>query len=560
MSLECRRLWLLAVLPWAVVGCTASVSSVLRDGGGPGSDAGGPGPDGGGGQDSGTPGTDAGGTTDSGTPTGDAGYTTSDVLMHRRNVNRDGTYIDPYMTKTAVMGTHVLSGFSATISSNTFGQLLFMENGPDGGDTLFVATENNDIYALDANTGTQIWTTNVGAPSSLSDTCGGSGFCGGSISPFGTTGTPAIDIDGRVMYFSSMLHKGVNNNPTHTLFAVGIDQPNVLWKVDIDSTVSGFNSCIQNQRAATLFLNGWVYVAFSGLDGDCGNYKGWVIGVNAANPSQINSWQTTATSGSGIWGTSGPASDGTNVFVATCNTNGPHPQIWDGGYSEAVIKLTPDLKFTESAPNFFTMNGPNGQDWLANDNADADLGSSGLVMFQAPGATPSNLIFVIGKTTYGYLVDRDNLGGISTGLSTNIPQANGQAKGSLLAYNTALPATYVSGPFNVTGTGNCTNGSADFSVLQVTHASPPQLQFAWCGVAGGDGDPIVSTIDGLNEAVLWTYGASGDETARAYDADTGTLLYTSPALPGSTHWISPIVANGRFYVAGNGTVSALTVR
>jgi outer membrane protein assembly factor BamB len=79
-------------------------------------------------------------------------------------------------------------------------------------------------------------------------------------------------------------------------------------------------------------------------------------------------------------------------------------------------------------------------------------------------------------------------------------------------------------------------------------------------VVGGDAAPIVSTTDGLNDAVLWTYGASGDETVRAYDADTGTLLYTSPGLAGSTHWISPIIAKGRLYVAQNGTVTALTVR
>jgi hypothetical protein len=145
------------------------------------------------------------------------------------------------------------------------------------------------------------------------------------------------------------------------------------------------------------------------------------------------------------------------------------------------------------------------------------------------------------------------------GLSSVVPHTESQVFGSLLAYNTAKPATYVSGHFNVSGTSFCTDGNADLTVLEVTHANPPQLRFGWCAASGGDAAPIVSTTDGLNQAVLWTYGASGDETVRAYDADTGTLLYTSPGLSGSTHWISPVIAKGRFYVGQNGTITALTV-
>ena len=496
----------------------------------------------------------------------DAGSHPSDVLTHRRDLMRGGVYIDPSLTKAAVMSNmKVDPNFAPTISANTYSQPLFMEAAIDGGDVLFVATEGNDVYALDPLSGRQIWSTHVGAPASKSGgtMCKGSSFCGGSIDPFGISGTPAIDRVARILYLDAMLNNGHNGDPSHHIIAMGLDQGNILWNIDVDTAVSGFDSCIQNERSAVMLFNGRLYVVYGGLDGDCGNYHGWVVGVSTADHTQLVSWATAAPSGSGIWGTSGAASDGTSVFVATTNTNGPMPQVWDGGHSEAILKLTPDLRFIETADNFFTMSQDarnQNHDWLYNDANDLDLGSSGVVLFDAPGANPSQLAFAVGKTQYGYLVDRNHLGGISPGISAVIPGTDAQVFGSLLAYNTAKPATYVSGHFNVSGTGFCQNGGADLTVLQVSHSSPPNLQFAWCGATGGDAAPIVSTTDGSSEAILWTYGASGDETVRAYDADTGTLLYTSATpFPGSTHWISPIIAQGRLYVAGNGVVSALTV-
>lgn len=100
------------------------------------------------------------------------------------------------------------------------------------------------------------------------------------------------------------------------------------------------------------------------------------------------------------------------------------------------------------------------------------------------------------------------------------------------------------------------------SVLKVSAAAPPQLSFAWCANSGSGAQcsPIVSQTASQQNVVVWTYGSAGDEVLRAYDGDNGgTALYTSPGLPGSVHWNSPIIAGGRAYVAGNGVVTALTV-
>ena len=48
----------------------------------------------------------------------------------------------------------------------------------------------------------------------------------------------------------------------------------------------------QNQRSALSLVNGILYVAYGGHPGDCGDYHGWVVGINAAEPDQRGGWAT----------------------------------------------------------------------------------------------------------------------------------------------------------------------------------------------------------------------------------------------------------------------------
>ena len=44
---------------------------------------------------------------------------------------------------------------------------------------------------------------------------------------------------------------------------------------------------MQEERGALALVNGIVYVSYSGYMGDCGNYHGWVVGVDINNPSNV---------------------------------------------------------------------------------------------------------------------------------------------------------------------------------------------------------------------------------------------------------------------------------
>ena len=73
---------------------------------------------------------------------------------------------------------------------------------------------------------------------------------------------------------------------------------------------------------------------------------------------------------------------------------------------EAIIRLGPGAKFSGNSADYFTPS-----NWHQLDDDDADLGGSGPVLFDVPGATPSKLIAALGKNGMAYLLNRDDLGG-----------------------------------------------------------------------------------------------------------------------------------------------------
>jgi hypothetical protein len=505
-----------------------------KDSGG-GNDSGGEAGDDSGGDSGGDTGTDTGG--------GDGGGVTgASVLQHHKNPNRDGFYVDAALKKSAISTMHLDPNFNATTSGQNFSDPLFMEGGVNGKDAIFVATENNDVFALDATTGAQLWTTNLGTTSPLNT------FQCGGIDPIGSTGTPIIDAASRTLFVAGAIL--VNGAPRYNVFGLSVDTGAIAWTVDVQAKINGFDSTVQSQRSALSLLGGKVFVPFGGLDGDCGNYHGWVVGIPLANPQSPTSWSTAAPSGSGIWGPSGIASDGTSLFAATGNVNGPDP-TWSNTNSEALVKLSTAPAFSGQAADYFAPS-----DWYTNlDMSDADLGSSGVVIFDAPNANPSHLAFVMGKSQTAYILDRTNLAGITNGVSKL--GGNGMTFGAMFSYSTAA-GTYV-GMHQTFSSQNCNGG--DFAVLGVSNAA--QLSVAWCASSGGGGDPISSSTspDGSTDSIVWSFGAAGDGTLRAWDADTGMNLFTAGAgVNGNVqHWTSPIIAKGRIYVAGDGAVYAFTL-
>jgi outer membrane protein assembly factor BamB len=474
------------------------------------------------------------------------------VLMHHKNLSRDGVYVQPKLTKTAIAASFNKDpNFNAVLATGEaiYAQPLFVDGtfGPAGGtpgpDLVIVATEQNNVYALNAATGAQVWKTNLGAPVPLADMpCG-------NIDPFGVTGTPVIDFGSRTLFVDAMTTPDAGTTKHHLIFALSIDDGAIRsgWPVDANAKVmSGttpFNSEFQSQRGGLAVVGGTLYLAYGGLYGDCGGYHGWMVAVSISDPTQVQAWATSAVAG-GSWGPGGVASDGTNLYTTTGNTVGA--TAWGGG--EGLLRFTPGASF--ATPTYWAAT-----NWLALDNGDLDIGASGPVLFDLAGATPSTLALALGKDGNAYLLDRTNLGGIAAPLAM-AAVANGEIIGAAAVYTTAT-ATY--GVMHAYGK-MCASGSGTLATFKLVPGAPPTIAGGWCA-EGGTGAPMVTTSDGHADAIVWILGAEGNGLLNAFDGDTGAAIAypgSAVAIPGLRRFNTPIAAKGRMYVPADGTVVAFT--
>ncbi len=320
----------------------------------------------------------------------------------------------------------------------------------------------------------------------------------------------------------------------------GATNPN--WPVDVNATATyngmTFTSLWQNERAALGLVNGVVYVPYSGHLGDCEDYHGWVVGVPINNPSSVMAWATTALKG-GIWGHGGVASDGTNMFVVTGNTSGTGG-TWGGG--EAIIRLQAGPIFSGNPTDYWAP-----INWHDLDNGDIDLGGCSAVLIDVPGATPSQLALALGKDGNAYLLNRNNLGGITA------PVASANVDGVIRGQEAA---TYH------TGQGTCfvfRAGSSAVSAYKITATNPPTIVPAWSPSQSGQGSPWVTTTGGTNNTIVWVVGSEGgDQRLHGYNGDTGAVVYAgggpNELMANTRKWNTGIVARARIYFAADNKV------
>ena len=301
------------------------------------------------------------------------------VTQKNNNPSRDGLYIDPAFTPGNAANLVRDLNFNGTIVGNVHAQPLYIEGGPNG-PMIIAVTASNNIYALNASDGSSdLAERNVGTPVT-------SGLPCGTFNPAGTIGTPVVDLASRSLFFDALI---AGSPIKHFIFSLNVDTgaTNAGWPVDLNATASyngiPFVSLAQENRGALALVNGIVYNSYSGYNGDCGNYRGWVVGVDINNPSNVHGWATTALGG-GIWGHSGVASDGTNMFVITGNTFNTGGN-WMGG--EAIIRLQAGPALTGMPTDYWAPT-----NWFSLDNSDTDLGGVSAMLIDVPGANPSQLV------------------------------------------------------------------------------------------------------------------------------------------------------------------------
>ncbi len=450
---------------------------------------------------------------------------------------------------------------------------------------VIVATENNTVYAFDADSnaganGGLLWQTNLGTAVSSYTGEFGTRFQGtyyGDIVPVvGITGTPVIDLASGTLYvnvhtrevtptttnYFQRIHALNITNGTERAFSPVVVS-NSIPGTGVDSTngIVTFNPRQQNQRPGLALAGGMLYVPY-GSYGDTDPYHGWVLGFNATNLAQSTNYVFNTTpnanvtdfgvnAGEGaLWmGGDGLCVDGSNnLYFATANgsfsanTNG-------GDYGDSFVKLstTNGLKVAD----YFT---PYNQLSLAVN--DTDLGSGGTILLpdSAGSVAHPHLMVGAGKAGTLHLVDRDNMGHFN---STNDNQIVQEVPGAISgAWST--PAyfnnhIYYQGSGDVMRAFLITNG-----VIVPTPTSISGTSFSALG-----GTPFISA-NGTNNGIVWTIQSDGNPAVlHAYNASNlAQELYNSSQNPGRDNpgaaikMTAPIAVNGKVFI---GTQYALSV-
>ena len=378
---------------------------------------------------------------------------------------------------------------SPTFDGQLYGQPLVATG------RVFVATENDTVYALAANTGAVLWSNHLGTPLNPSTV---PGLCGDIHPTVGITGTPVIDAARSEIFVVATVSAG--SNAAHQLIGLNIYTGTVLLNENIDP--SGANPAFQLQRVSLALTDGRVIVGFGGNSGDCDPYHGLVVSApeDGSAPSTYTVANLPGDSQGAVWmGGAAPSIDAQgNVWVATGNS-AFHSASDTYDQSDSVLKLSPTMQLLDSfAPQL----------WY-NDNAgDADLGST------TPALLPNGLVFEVGKSTTAYVLNQSSLGGVN---------------GQVALRNSFCFADGGSADLNGTLFVPCSNG-----VEAVTPtASPPTA--TWTTTSGAHGSPIVAG------GLVWSIGSG---TLYALNAVTGAEVQQFAVGASSSSFPSPSAADG----------------
>ena len=217
---------------------------------------------------------------------------------------------------------------------------------------MIAATENDSIYGLDQATGKVAWRTHVGTPVPLADLpCG-------NIDPLGITGTPVYDPASGLVYAVAE-----TSGYHHVLVGVSVRDGSV--QVERDIPAPDGQPRYDQQRPALTIAAGRVYVAFGGLAGDCGPYRGSVVGIPLSGAGPMISYVVPTPREGAVWATGGPVTgpDGT-MYVSVGNGSETSTSFDD---SDSVTALSPGLRRTGVfAPST----------WRHDNDNDLDLGST----------------------------------------------------------------------------------------------------------------------------------------------------------------------------------------
>jgi hypothetical protein len=426
-------------------------------------------------------------------------------------------------------------------------------------DVVYVVTESNTIYAVEAATGTVLLSRNLGAPVPKPLGCRNNG------ANVGTNGTPTIDVLTQTLYV--ITYTTEKSAPVYRIHAIDLgtlaDKDSSVV-ITASHTLSNGNTFTflpqyQRQRPALLQAGSTVYAGFGSFcDMGHSSSRGWLLGWQSGSlvalpANQLNDRRPVGGVDtiwlSSIWmsGYGISADSSGNAYFLTGNSmDSTNDDVSFTNIQESAVEVTPDLTHITG---IFT---PPNHDFL--DQRDSDFASGGVLLLPTQTGSIPHLAVAAGKFGLMYLLNRD------AGLA--------QIGSAVTIGPCWCGLDYFVGP---DGVGRVvSSGGAKVIVWRVqtspTVALVPDDSSSTL-ITGQDPGFMTSVSSNGTQsgtAVVWavgrpTNGNPANVTLYAINPTSGATLFsaTAGAWPSTmaNANIVPVVANGKVYIASNTQLS-----
>ena len=434
-----------------------------------------------------------------------------------------------------------------SVDGQIYAQPLYLPNLTINGvqhNVVFVATENDTVYAFDADglSGTALWKQHLATPVPVNDQEG--------IKPsLGITSTPVIDSTTGTIY---VLTDGLeNNHKVYRLHALSIASgtekfggpvvvtgtvPGTGWD-SVNGQITLETDCYQRNGLALNPATNAVYISF----GHCNH--GWVLAYDKATLQQTAILNVTPDgAGGGLWGGTPAIDDSTGdlYLITGVDLGDPAPDYNDSAMRLQASNLSVLDYFKPSNETILRQN-------------DADFGSgSPIIMPDNPSPYPHELIGG-GKDGRIIVMNRDNMGGYQQ--TDHVIQE--VQTGTQEFDNIFSTPVYWNGTIYyhcAQDVAKAYNWDANTGMISTSPVSQGPDVFGGHGAisslsANGTSDGILWEIDSTNAptggaAVLHAYDATNLHNELYKSSSMGARDQAGPAIKFSV----PTIADGHVYV------------
>jgi outer membrane protein assembly factor BamB len=488
-------------------------------------------------------------------PSRDCFAQTSVLTQHNDSYRTGQNLEETRLTPAVVSSSRFGLLYRTPVDGYVYAQPLYVPHlaihGKGVRDVVFVATEHDSVFAIDASSGDLLWRVSFLDPANQVTSVPGPLTNCGSITPeLGITATPVIDSRTGTMFVVSMtLEHG--QNFVHRLHALDIATGSERKgsPVEIEAHYAGtdgegnpgwFDPKLYKERAGLALWNGVVYTSWSSHC-DTGDFHGWILGYDTRTLNQVAMFNSTPEGvGGAFWaGGAAPAIDTSgNLYVLS--GNGTFTAAHGGAdYSDTFLKLSTTGGL--ALADFFA---PYNVNYL--DNFDVDIGSGGALLLpdSAGSLKHPHLLVSGGKEGRLYLLDRDHLGGVQTGSDTAAIQTSQNMIGPLFG----VPAYFNGAVYFCPMNDSLKAFPIQNGVMMPIPSTQTNIAFGFPGAV-----PSISA-NGTENGIVWIVDPEAHLRAYAAEDLYHPLLDTSVGL--YVKFSTPTIADGRVFVGTQNSLVA----